>query len=112
MHFLRHNRAVNDTTLDLLLFAHLSMQCKNAASETSAKPQDVLTDEALTIALMTTQTITAFVDHPSEWNITGTVTALEKFTETATLLISFSISTIFDRKVAVRVSNTTESPLT
>ena len=34
---------------------------------------------------------------------------LEKFTETASLLIRHSMSTIFDTKVAVRVTNTTES---
>ena len=59
---------------------------------------------------MTTKTITAFIDHPSKWNTTGTVTPLEKFTETASLLISHSISTIIDRRIAVRVTNTTESP--
>ena len=33
-----------------------------------------------------------------------------KFTETASVLISHSMSTIFDKRIAVRVSNTTESP--
>ena len=58
---------------------------------------------------MTTKTIRAFVDHSSEWNTTGTVTPVEKFTEAASLIISHSMSTIIDRKIAVRVSNTTES---
>ena len=35
-----------------------------------------------------------------------------KFTETASLLISHSMSTIIDRKIAVRVINTTEPPYT
>ena len=61
---------------------------------------------------MTTKTITAFVDHVSEWNTTGTVTPVEKFTETASLILSHSMSTIIDRKIAVRVTNTTESPYT
>ena len=61
---------------------------------------------------MTTKTITAFVDHLSQWNTTGTVTPVEKFTEAASLIISQSISTIIDRKIAVRVTNTTESPYT
>ena len=61
---------------------------------------------------MTTKTIKAFVDHTSEWNTTGTVTPVEKFTETASLLVSHSMSTISDRKIAVRVTNTTESPYT
>ena len=52
-------------------------------SEKSAKPQVVLTDDAVTIPPKTTKTFTAFVDHPSEWKTTGTVTQLEKITETA-----------------------------
>ena len=61
---------------------------------------------------MTTKTIMAFVDHVSEWNTTGTVTPVEKFTEAASLITSDSMSTIIDRKIAVRVTNTTESPYT
>ena len=86
------------------------MQVKTASSETSTRPQPVITAEALTIPPTTTKTITAFTDHPSKWNTTGTVTPLEKFSETASLLISHSMSTIIDKKIAVRVSNTTESP--
>ena len=61
---------------------------------------------------MTTKTITAFVDHVSEWNTTGTVTPVEKFTESASLIKTHSMSTVTDRKIAVRVTNTTESPYT
>ena len=57
----------------------------------------------------TAKTITAFVDHSLGWNTTVTVTAMEKFTETASPLISNSVSTIFDKKVAVRVSMAMES---
>ena len=86
------------------------MQVKTASSETTTKPQPVITDEALTIPPTTTKTITAFIDHPPKWNTTGTVTPLEKFTETASLLISHSMSTIIEKRTAVRVTNTTESP--
>ena len=86
------------------------MQVETASSETTTKPQPVITDEALTIPPTTTKTITAFIDHPPKWNTTGTVTPLEKFTETASLLISHSMSTIIDKRTAVRVTNTTESP--
>ena len=58
---------------------------------------------------MTKKTITAIVDHLSEWNTTGTVTPVEKFTEAASLTISHSMSTIIDRKIAVRVTNTMQS---
>ena len=85
------------------------MQVKTASSETTTKPQPVTTDEALTISPTTTKLITAFIDHPSKWNTTGTVTPLEKITETASLLVSHSMSTIIDKSIVVRVTNTTES---
>ena len=86
------------------------MQVKNAASETSAKPQSLFTDDTLTIPPRTMKTITDFDSQPSEWNTTGTVISLEKITETAFLLISHSMSTIFDKTVAVRVTNAADSP--
>ena len=110
LHFMRNNSVVIDTTHGLIHFPHLTMQAKTASSETTTKPQPVITDEALTIPPTTTKTITAFIDHPSKWNTTGTVTPLEKFTETASLLISHTMSTIVDKRVAVRVTNTMESP--
>ena len=86
------------------------MQVKTASRETTTKPQPVIMDEDLTIPPATTKTITAFIDHPSKWKTTGTVTPLEKFTERASLLISHSMSTIIDKRIAIRVTNTTESP--
>ena len=81
LHFMRHNSVVLDTTHGLIHFPHLTMQVKSELSETSAKPQAVL--NSITIPQVTTKTITAFVHHVSEWNPTGTVTPVEKFTETA-----------------------------
>ena len=109
LHFLRHNIVVIDTTHGLIHFPHLTMQVKTALSQTRDKPQAVLIHDSTTIPQMTTKTFLAFVDHLPEWKTTGIVTPVEKFTETASLRISHSISTIIDRKVAVRVTNTTES---
>ena len=110
LHFMRNNSVVIDTTHGLIHFPHLTMQVKTASSESTTKPQPVMMDEDLTIPPATTKTVTAFIDHPSKWNTTGTVTPLEKFTETASLLISHSLSIIIDKRIAVRVTNTTESP--
>ena len=110
LHFMRNNSVVIDTTHGLIHFPHLTMQVKTAASETTTKLQPVIMDADLTIPPVTTKTVTAFIDHPSKWNTTGTVTPLEKFTETASLLISHSMSTIIDKRVAVRVTNSTKSP--
>ena len=112
LHFMKHNSVVIDTTHGLIHFPHLTMQVKSALSQASAKPQTVLIYDSITIQQMTTKTITAYVDHSSEWNTTGTVTPVGKFTEAASLIISHSMSTKFDKKIAVRVTNTTESPYT
>ena len=112
LHFMKHNSVVIDTTQGLIHFPHLTMQVKSASSQASAKPQLVLIHNSITTPQMTTKTITVFVDHSSKWNTTGTVTPVEKFTETASLIISHLMSTIIDRKIAVRVTNTTESPCT
>ena len=112
LHFLRQNSVVIDTTHGLIYFPHLTMQVKSASTGTSAKPQAVLIHESKTVPPKTTKTITAFVDHSSEWKTTGTVTPVEKFTETASLITSHAVSTKFHKNIAVRVTNTTESPNT
>ena len=109
LHFMRNNSVVIDTTHGLIRFPQLTMQVKTTSSETTAKPQTVITDEALIIPPTTTKTVIAFIDHPSKWNTTGTVTPLVKFTETASLPLSHSMSTIIDKRIAVRVTNTTEA---
>ena len=112
LHFMKHNRVVIDTTHGLIHFPHLTVQVKSTSSQTSAKPQLVLIHDSITIPQPTTKTITTFVGHSSERKTTGTVTPVEKFTEAASLILSHSMSTIIDRKIAVRVTNTTESPYT
>ena len=112
LHFMRHYSVVIDTTHGFIHFPHLIMQVKSASNQAIAKPLAVLIHDSITIPQMTTKTITAFVDHISEWNTTGTVTPVEKFTEGASLILSQSMSTIIDRRIAVRVTNTTESPYT
>ena len=110
LHFMRNNSVVIDTTDGRIHFPHLTMQVKTASSETTTKPQPVIFDETLTIQPTTTKTITAFIDYSSKWNTTGTVTPSKKFMETASLLISHSMSTLIDNRIAVKVTNTTELP--
>ena len=106
---MRNNSVVTGTTQGLIVFPHLTMQVKTASNETTTKPQPVMTDNALTIPPTTRKTMTAFDDHPSKLNTTETVTPLEKFTETASLLSSHSMSTLIDKRMAVRVTNTTSN---
>ena len=108
LHFMRLNSVVFGTIQGLIHSPRLTMQIKKTSSQTSAKPQTTLIHDTITIPQMTTKTITVFVDHVSEWNTTSTVTPAEKCTEAAILIISHSVSTTIDRKIAVRVINTTE----
>ena len=110
LHFMGHNCVAIDTTHDLIHFPHLTMQLKSIASEIGTKTLAVLIDDTITKPPMTTKSITTFVGRPSEWSTTGTMTPVGKFIEAAILLISQSISTIFVKKLVVRVTNTTESP--
>ena len=74
LHSMRFNSVVIDTTHDLIHFRHLTMQAKKAAIETSTEPQPVFIQDNTKVPPMTTKTITAFVDHPSECHTRGTVT--------------------------------------
>ena len=112
LHFMRHNRVVIDTTHGPIHFPHFTMQVKSALSQTSAKPQAVFIHASKTIPQMTRKN-----NHSICWSFIGMEynrnrNSSGKFTETASLIISHSILSVIDRKVAVRVTNTTESPYT
>ena len=55
LHFMRHNSVVIDTTLGLIHFPNLTVQVKIASSQTSAKPQAVVTYDSITMPQMTTE---------------------------------------------------------
>ena len=110
MHFMRDNNVIIDATRGLIHFPHPRRQVKNAAIQTSAKPQPVLIHDRTTVPPMTKKTITAFVDHPSERHTTGPVKPVRKFTEAVSLLMSQPISTIINKNTAVRITNTTKPP--
>ena len=106
LHFIR----LIDTTHGLIPFPHLTMQVKTASKETTTNHSQSSLTTPRPDHQRQQKKITAFVHHPSKWNTTGTLTPLEKFTETASLLISHSKSTIINSRIAVRVTITTESP--
>ena len=54
LHFMRNNSVVIDTTHGVIHVPHLTMQVKTASSETTTKPQPVITDKALAIPPTTT----------------------------------------------------------
>ena len=106
---MKNNSVVIDMTYGLICFLQLTMQVKDAANGTSAKPKFVFTYNTRTKSPRTMKTITTFIDHPSEWKKTDTVKILEKLTNTSALMISHSILTEIGKKLVVGVTNTTES---
>ena len=88
---MRHNGVDIDKTQCFFLSPHVTMPVQSSARKTSAKSQSDLTGDILTKPPRTAKTITAFVGHRSEWNTTGAETPLEKYNETAHLLISRSM---------------------
>ena len=93
-------------------FPHLTIEVDCAASETTARPQVVINDEALKIPPDTTKTITASGDHPSELKTTDILTPVATFTEIATLLISASTASYSgddsNRRPTIRTSQIEE----
>ena len=107
---MRHNSVTIDTAHGLIHFPHMTMQAKKAAIEKSAQTPTCLYPGQHNSTADDNIMITAFVDHPSKWHTTGTLTPVEKITEAARLLKFQSLSTIFDKTTAIRITNTTESP--
>ena len=110
LHFMRYNSVILDIPHALLQFPHLSMQAKTADEGKTVKPQAVMTPEDKTIPPMTTKAINAHANYTSQFKTTGIITPIEQYTEGATLLISHSMSTVTNKEVPIRVTNTSESP--
>ena len=110
LHFKRHKSVVIDTAHELIHFPHLTMYSRSVQSGISAKSEVVFFHDSITLPPVTSKTITEFVDYSSEWHTTGTATPVGEFTKAASLIKSCSILTIFDKKIAVTVTNKTESP--
>ena len=70
LQFTTNDSVVIYTTHGLTHFPHLTMQVETGSREATTKPQPVNTDDARMTPPTTTKTITAFVDHPSEWDTT------------------------------------------
>ena len=74
------------------------MQAKTTDEGKTTKPQAVMIPEDITIQPMTTKTINAHANHSSPFKTTGIITPVKQYSETATLLISQSMSTITDKR--------------
>ena len=110
LHFMRQNSVVTDTTNGLVHFPHLKMQIKSTNREKSAKPNlfSAITPWYFQRWQQKQSLLLLFI------HLNGTEQLrwpqCKKITDIARVPIFHSISTIDDRKVAVRVTHTNESP--
>ena len=112
LHFMRHNSVVIDTTHGLIHFPHLTMQVKSASNGTGAKSQAVFLYDSITVPPIITKKSQHLLNTYRNGIQQVPWLQWKKIPEAARLIISHSISTKIDRKIAVRVNNTKESPHT
>ena len=110
LHFMQYNSAIVDIIHILLHFPHLSMQAKTADEWKTTKPQAVTVPEDNAVQPMTTNAISAYANHPSQFKTTGLTTPVKQYPETATLLISHSM--LIEKENPTRVTNVGDSPYT
>ena len=108
---MRHNSEIIHTTNSFNHFPHLTMLVKSIASEVSTKPKlSSLTTTLENHRRQQYRSQRLLTTHQN--GIQQRLKPFRKFWETASLLISHSLTSTFDKKVAVSVTNTMDSPLT
>ena len=101
--FLKNNSAILDVSQGLLHFPHLTYSIETDEYTRNRKLYKVQIKNPLTIPPETTQTITGSTDIPSNVDTTGVINPL---------VVASSISTASNRKIDIRVTNTTPTPYT
>ena len=74
LHFSRRENEFVETTYDLVLSPHFTMQVERAMGETSAELQSVFIVDNSILPPMTIKTFTVFFEHLIQWGTAGTVT--------------------------------------
>ena len=76
------------------------------------KPETIKTEGKHTIPAHATQIIHESITASNDHLITGTVQPSPQFDETAQLIVAPAITTARDKRVAIKVANTTDFPYT
>ena len=112
--FLRKHSAILDTAQGTIDFPQIqiTLALKDEMQKCNPKPITIKTEEKHTIPAQATRiihaSITVSIDHP----ITGTVQPLPQFDENAKLIVAPAITTARDKRVAIKIVNTTDFPYT
>ena len=109
---LKNNSAILDVSQGLLHFPHLTYSIKTDEYTRNRKLYKVQIKNPLTIPPETTQTITGSTDIPSNVDTTGVINPATNHCSGDPLVVASSTSTASNRKIDIRVTNTTPTPYT
>ena len=110
--FLKNNSAILYVSQGLLHFPHLKYLIQTDEYTRNRKLYKVQVKNPLTIQPETTQTITTYTDISSTIDTTGVINPATNHCSGDPLVVGSSISSASNRKIDVRVANTTSTPYT
>ena len=112
--FLRKQAAILDTSQGTIDFSkiQITMALTDEMQKCSPKPITIKTEAKHTIPAQATRIIYASIPVSTEHPITGTIQPLPQFNECWKLMLAPAITTARDKKVAIKIANTTDFPYT
>ena len=112
--FLQKHSAILDTAQGTIDFPkiQITLALKDERQKCNPKPITIKTEEKHTIPAQTTRIIHASITASNDHPITGTVQPLPQFDENAELIVAPAITTARDKRVAIKIANTTDFPYT
>ena len=112
--FLRKHSAILDTAQGTIDFPkiQITLALKDERQKCNPKPITIKTKEKHTIPAQATRIIHASITTSNDHSITGTVQPLPQFDENAKLIVAPAITTARDKRVAIKIANTTDFPYT
>ena len=112
--FLRKHATILDTAQGTFDFPKIQIMValKDGMQKCNPKPITIKTKAKHTILAHSTPTIYALIPVSTEHPITGTIPPLPQFDECAKLIVAPAITTARDKKVPIKIANTTDFPYT
>ena len=112
--FLRKHAAILDTARETIDFPkiQITMALTDERQKCNPKPITIKTEAKHTIPAHSTRIIYATIPVSIEHSITGTIQPLPQFDECAKVIVAPAITTARDKKVPIKIANTTDSSYT
>ena len=110
--FLRKHSAILDTAQGTMDLPKIQITLALTDEMQNSKPITIKTEGKHTIPAQATHIIHASITVSNDHPITGSVQLLPQFDETAKLMVAPVIPTARDKRVAIKIANTTDFPYT